>query len=213
MPRAIQFDPDATLETAMQQFWEAGFTRTSMHDLVRRTGLSRSSLYAAFHSKERLFELALAHYDRQMRRRELARLEQDYPPLSAIRELFRGWVRRATELGDTRGCLLVNTATELGTDCPGPGAMVARTQADTEAFFERALNAARERGELAESLDTQHAARSLLATLLGLLVLVRTRPDAALLESIMATALSNLSVPTAHGGGASRAPSSTLEGS
>ncbi len=59
-PRA--FDRDAALDAATEMFWRRGFSATSMADLCEAMGISAPSLYAAFGSKEDLYEAALKHY-------------------------------------------------------------------------------------------------------------------------------------------------------
>ena len=65
MPRAKEFTPDTVLEQAMELFWEQGYEATSAQDLVDHTGLSRSSLYNTFGSKQELYLRALDHYRQQ----------------------------------------------------------------------------------------------------------------------------------------------------
>ena len=43
----------------MNLFWKQGFHATSMQDIVQNVGLSRSSLYESFGSKQGLFDQAL----------------------------------------------------------------------------------------------------------------------------------------------------------
>jgi TetR/AcrR family transcriptional repressor of nem operon len=50
----------------------------------------------------------------------------------------------------------------------------------------------RKRGEIPDHVDVEDAARGLLASLIGLVVLVRSRPDKALLQSIVEDAMRRL---------------------
>lgn len=59
MGRPRQFDPDAVLLRARDTFALGGYHGTSMDDLLRATGLQRSSLYSAYGSKRGLFLAAL----------------------------------------------------------------------------------------------------------------------------------------------------------
>ncbi|NUR84214.1 MAG: helix-turn-helix transcriptional regulator, partial [Nonomuraea sp.] len=62
MARTREFDTDAAVERAMDVFWSRGYAATSIQDLVEATGVGRGSLYAAFGSKEGLYEAALLRY-------------------------------------------------------------------------------------------------------------------------------------------------------
>src|SRR5690349_16514235 len=59
-PRA--FDRDAALRRAMEVFWIKGFAGASLSDLTGAMGINAPSLYAAFGTKEELFEAAVDLY-------------------------------------------------------------------------------------------------------------------------------------------------------
>ncbi len=46
----------------MIAFWQNGYSRTSMSDLAKMSGMAKPGLYATFGDKEVLFERALLHY-------------------------------------------------------------------------------------------------------------------------------------------------------
>lgn len=54
-----RYDVDALLDVAVRIFTERGYDGTSMEDLSRAAGLSKSSLYHHIQSKEQLLRLAL----------------------------------------------------------------------------------------------------------------------------------------------------------
>lgn len=60
--RPSKFDPEASLEIAMGLFWAHGYEGTSIAELTDAMGINKPSLYAAFSSKEELFEKALQQY-------------------------------------------------------------------------------------------------------------------------------------------------------
>ena len=60
--RPLEYDPAEALDAAMQAFWRRGYQGTSMRELLDATGLSKSSFYQAFGSKEGAFEQALVQY-------------------------------------------------------------------------------------------------------------------------------------------------------
>lgn len=62
--RPRSFDEAAALEAAMHVFWQKGFEATSLDDLTKAMGLSRSSFYATFGCKQTLFLRALEHYSK-----------------------------------------------------------------------------------------------------------------------------------------------------
>jgi TetR/AcrR family transcriptional repressor of nem operon len=138
----------------MQVFWAKGYTRTSLQDLVKATGLLKGSLYGAFQSKENLFREALQQYAARTRRGFF----KDGEPLEYIRNFFREMVDQVAD--DTTpcfGCFVMNTCVELGNTEQAELGELARTiLGEIEDNFRKALAMAHRRGELPDtaSIDT-----------------------------------------------------------
>ena len=184
MPWEKQFDRDEVLDKAMQLFWGRGYEATSMQDLVDRTGINRGSLYATFGDKHALFLAALRMYDDKMRRQLLADLEARHGPLEAIRHLFLAFIEQAQERGGNRGCFLTNSALELSAHDPQVRRIVARAQEQIEAFFARMIEKGRALKRIPPRVIPAETAGGLLASLIGLVVLLRSRPEPALLRTV-----------------------------
>lgn len=191
MPWEKQFDRNEILDRVMQAFWERGYEATSMQDLVDCTGVNRGSLYATYGDKRALF-LAALHMYGENRTRLLAELESRYSPREAIRQIFLAFISQASEKGGNRGCFLTNTALELAAHDPEVGEIVARSQQQVEAFLARMIKLAQAAGEVSQRVKPAEAARGLLASLIGLVVLTRSRPERTLLQSIANDAVARL---------------------
>ena len=192
MPWEKNFDVDGALDQATRLFWSRGYDATSMQALVDEMGINRGSLYDTYGDKRSLFIAALRRYDHRFRRDRLAQLEQEHTPKAAIQALFKGWVRIAIDDPDRNGCFLTNTALEVAPRDAEIGAIVATSQRDTEKVFVRLIRNGQVSGEISNKIDPRQSARSLLATLMGLLVLARSRPESTLLTSIADSALEQL---------------------
>jgi len=72
----------------MNLFWKQGFHATSMQDIVQNVGLSRSSLYESFGSKQGLFDQALGNYCRTNREGVKALLSNEKSVKTGIRNLL-----------------------------------------------------------------------------------------------------------------------------
>ena len=192
MPWEKQFNHDEVLDRAMHAFWSRGYEATSMQDLVDCTGVNRGSLYATFGDKRALFLAALKMYDERKRQRVLADLEAQYGPRDAIRRLFLAFASGASERGGNRGCFLTNTALELAPHDPEIGRFVARTQEGLETFFLRMIKKGKSQGVIPADVKASETARGLLASLIGLVVLTRSRPDRPLLNGIVDDAVKRL---------------------
>jgi TetR/AcrR family transcriptional repressor of nem operon len=187
MPWEKQFDVNQTLEKAMQAFWDRGYEATSMQDLVDRTGINRASLYATYGDKHELFLAALHRYEDAFLNRQLGDLESHYDPREAIRQLFLSFTARVLQRGprSRSGCFMTNTAMELAAHDPDAEQIVVRTQKGVEAFFARMIRKGQASGEIGAHVKPREAASRLLALLIGLSVLCRSRPERALLQSIV----------------------------
>lgn len=192
MPWEKSFDTTATLEKAMEAFWSRGYEATSMQDLVDRTGVNRGSLYATYGDKRAIFIAALRMYDEQLTGRLLAEIEGRFGPRDAIRQLFLSFVSGMAQTGVGKGCFVTNSALELAAHDPEIREIVATAQAQIEAFFGRMIRKGKAVGEVKPIVKPAEAARSLLASLIGLVVLTRSRPDRSLLLGIIDDAMRRL---------------------
>ncbi|MEU8923152.1 TetR/AcrR family transcriptional regulator [Kitasatospora sp. NPDC048545] len=181
MARPRKFDTEAAIDAAMNTFWTKGYTATSTDDLAESTGMLRGSLYNAFGGKRQLFELTLRHYreggaagDRTM--------PDDLPPLERIRQLLRTGVDRTA--ADHRGCLAVNTVTELALREPELADLARQAFIPLEARLTEAVDAGRLRGEIRSDRAPQVLARQVMATFHGLLLQAKAGFDP---ESLHAT--------------------------
>ncbi len=185
MPWEKQFDRDQILDKAMRVFWTRGYEATSVQDLVDSTGVNRGSLYATYGDKHALFLAALRMYDEKMREKLLADLRARHGPREAIRELFLTFLGQVSDAVPGRGCFLTNTALELAAHDEEARQIVVRSQEQIEAFFAQAIKDGKTQGEIGSDIRAREAARGLLASLIGLIVLTRSRPVPVLLRSIV----------------------------
>lgn len=192
MARPRAFDEGAVLDAALRCFWERGYEATSVRDLAASMGLTGASLYNAFGDKHALYERALARYATDSVGERIRRLESSgLAPRAAIAGFFAEVVERSDD-PQMKGCMVVNAAVELGPHDPQIRAAAAATLGEIEAFMARQVAAGQKDGSLSRRQTPQDTARMLLAVLLGIRVLARTRPDRATLEAAIRPALAAL---------------------
>jgi TetR/AcrR family transcriptional repressor of nem operon len=195
MTRPRGFDEDAVLDAATARFWAHGYGATSMRDIGAATGLGAASLYNAFGDKHALFARCLDHYLDGTMRERIARLRRTHRPRAAI-ETFLDEIVARSLAGDRRGCLLINTALELGPHDAGIRATVAARLAELEAFFLHCIRSGQTDGSIHPGRSARDLARLLKATVMGLRVLARAAPEAATLKGVVRAALALLDPPT-----------------
>ena len=194
MPWDKNFNTEEALDCAMGLFWAQGYEATSVADLTRGMGINRGSLYDTFKNKKSLFLEALRRYDEIHRRRRLETLENGDSVVGVIDSLFADWIDQITSDRENRGCFLTNTALELAAHDPEIGVIVAQSQHEMENFFLKLLHRGQATSEIAPDLDPVEVAGQLLASLLGMLVLARSRPEKELLERIRSGAVDQLGI-------------------
>lgn len=189
MPRPKEFDPDAALQAAMELFWEHGYEATSMAMLTGRLGIGRASLYATFGDKRRLYRLAVQRYLRTRSPDPIELLSQPGPALPLVRALVEHYVEEALADPDRKGCLVVNSATELLPGDREVGRLVESSWDALEVALTSALLRARAQGELGGDREPRAAARFLLVFLQGVRVMGKAAPDADRLRDAARAAL------------------------
>ncbi len=107
------FDTDEALDAALRLFWHNGFRATTTRELEAGLGLSQSSLYNAFGSKQDLLEAALSRYEDRIEHELLGPLENADDGLAAVDRFFANLGYWITHHG-RRGCMLVNIMSEDG---------------------------------------------------------------------------------------------------
>lgn len=192
MPWEKRFDIDETLTRAMDAFWSHGYEATSMQDLVTATGVNRASLYSTYGDKRELFLSALRKYDTEVRRRSLDELARSPSAPEAISALFNKFIDQTRSPAAIRGCFMANTALERAAHDPELAALVNAAQDGIAAFFRDMIRKGQANGDFNPAGDADLLARLTLSAFLGLLVMIRSRPEREFLDSIRDGALKAL---------------------
>lgn len=176
--RPRSFDIDEVTATLEAMLWTGGYRPMSVEDLAEGAGLSVSSLYAAFGSKQGVLRAALARYESDMCA-VLVPLEQGNGGLGDVDAFLRRVSTAIAEAAEPRGCFMVNTMLEaVGND--EIAALTSAYRGRVEAGLLAALRRAAEAGEIPRQGITDRA-RLLQAALYGVFIAARGgQRDAAL---------------------------------
>jgi len=191
MGRHQEFDQEEVLNRAMQIFWKKGYQSASMADLEKATGLGPGSIYNAFGSKKGMFLKVIDHYAARIAGHRIETILNAGEPLAAIEAFFRSTYEDA-EADQLIGCLLTNTATEIGRTDADIQKSVATAIGRIETAFKERLTEARNAGSLDPAKDLTATAAHLAACYQGLLVISRLTRDKARLKTITGAALATL---------------------
>lgn len=190
MARNKEFDEKEVLKKAMEVFWEQGYEKTSMQDLVDHMGIHRRSIYDTFGDKRTLFLSSLTYYEEFITNETKKKLEQDLPTKQVIREVFKLVLN--TGVDNPKGCLTVNTAVELSLLDEGIAQTITNMFSRTENLIYNLLIQGQNKGEISDELDPEILSLYLHNTLVGLRVLVKTNYNTKKLESMIDLTLSVL---------------------
>jgi len=173
MARPREFDEERVLEAVMERFWQTGYEGTSAQDLVTATGLGRGSLYAAFTSKDGLFEQALIRY-RTRTQGHVEKLRAQPSATQALRELMIDVLDADRPSPPARGCLATNSAIEMAGRNPRIADLVRRNFAILRQGIEEAIIRGQNAGEFAREADATTLALFVFNTIQGLHVMAKT---------------------------------------
>ena len=159
-PRA--FDEEAVLDRAAEVFWRHGYEGASLSALTGAMGINRPSLYAAFGSKEQLFQRAFARYHEA--RVAAARAELDRPTARAAVEAFlRSSADGLTAADHPAGCLSIQGGLACSPENARISEVLAAGRAATESALVERLSRAAEEGDLPDGVDARALARFVMA--------------------------------------------------
>jgi TetR/AcrR family transcriptional repressor of nem operon len=190
MARSKEFDEKAVLRKAMELFWEQGYEKTSMQDLVDHMGIHRRSIYDTFGDKRSLFLASLNHYEELI----VNEMERIISSTSSIKQTIRDvfiFVLNSIEQYP-KGCLSVNAAIELSLLYKEIGRIVTKMFNRTEDMFNNLIKRGQTSGELSKEIDSDNTSRFLHNNLVGIRVLIKTNYNKKELEGIITLALSVL---------------------
>lgn len=193
MPDIKHFNPDIVLDDAIQVFWRQGLPTTGIQALVTATGVSRSSLYATFGSKDGLYAAALGRYIEQHSAPAFAHLSSTESGLTAIEEFFGGLIDiRCSGPVAGWGCMVTNAY--AGPECAAPGirGLLEEHHTALESAMRSALTSAADLGQLQPSTDLDAAAAVLATLAYGVNLRSRAGADAQSLADTVTAALAPL---------------------
>ncbi|MEV6532226.1 TetR/AcrR family transcriptional regulator [Streptomyces sp. NPDC051639] len=195
MGRPRRFDEAQVLHNAREQFWNRGYTATSMDDLMAATGLGKGSLYGAFGDKRQLFLRTLDDYRNEQLDSVRQILTGPGTGLERLELLLDGAAHGYGDDASRRGCFLAGSTSELHGRESEVVSRARVTYQEIQDLLTACVEDAQREGDLAADASPQEMATLLLAVLQGIEFLAKTDMDTSALVQIGHSALSNLPRP------------------
>lgn len=187
--RPAQYDSKHALDTAMGLFWRNGYAGTSLDDLTRELGLSRSSFYNAFGSKHRLFLTCLEQYQAHTAAELGVRLDRAPSGKAFIEDTLLWAIEEVVAGVDPQGCLVMNTAAEFAQRDHAVADRVAQGLKNYRRVFLAAVRRAQQEGDVESETDAKSVAAYLVTTMSGLRTMAKAGADVESLRSTVALAV------------------------
>jgi len=170
MSRAREFDETKVIDKALQVFWQQGYEGTSLNDLLDATGLTKSSLYAAFGSKEDLFHRIVERYlSKHVEFRQACALAEP-TPRRIIERLLYGMADLHAGSRTPPGCLITGAALACSPEAESIRQELVRSRNEFSQVLRGRLEAVTNAGPLPPGMTAADAARLVVLTIQGLAV-------------------------------------------
>lgn len=170
MGRSKEFEESVVLQKAMELFWQQGYEKTSLSDLVEHMGIHRRSLYDTFGDKHTLFLKTIDFFGEFVKARLTNETLRAETAKQAIQFIFDFMIERS---GNSLGCLFVNSATEMA---PRDKEVEEKTKAAfvyIEQLLADIIHRGQQAGEFRCDYDAKVLAENLHNSLIGIRVLAR----------------------------------------
>lgn len=192
MARLREFDEEKALDAAMQLFWEKGYAATSLSDLTAKMEIQKPSLYSAFGDKEGLFEAALRRYTNLHAANIRIKLQNEQSVKEAIRTFFENMVEEEYKKEFSKGCFCINTMVELAPHNEKFEVLTREHQMYLTVIFQELITKGIRSGELQSDLNAKAVAQTLVTSLIGLTVLMKSRPERSVIDNSVSIIVSLL---------------------
>jgi len=173
----------------MRVFWARGYQAATFPDLTKAAKVQKQSLYGVFGDKRSLFLKALALYRKQTLSKAEKVLGDAESPLEGIARLVRYAARPSGTKDIPSGCLMANTALELGTSDPDVANELKKTFRAMEELLTAAVQQGQEQGEITTRFESAAIGQSLANTINGLRILQNTGATSQRINTVVEVAL------------------------
>ena len=170
-------------------FWEHGYHATSVQDLMKAAGVQKQSLYCAFGDKRSLFLKCLNLYTKQTLFEIQRMLNEADSAVEGIESVMRFVCQAPDSKNCPPGCLMANTALELGLKDLAVAEEIRRMFRGVEKMLTAAVRKAQAQGKISKNLNCVAIARGLANTISGIRVLEKTGASRQQVRMVVETAL------------------------
>jgi len=177
MARPREFDAEAVIDAAVDDFWSSTYASTSTDDLCRSTGLSRSSLYNAFGSKRDLYLSAIRRYAEMKQGERAALLESEDTGRALLEQVIAATLDTQWSHPERRACFGINACLDEGVDDAEIAASLERNARSYDEMLTEVIRRGQSDGSVRADLPATDLGRMVHSFVDGLQVRTRIRPS------------------------------------
>jgi AcrR family transcriptional regulator len=156
--RPAAFDYDTALESAMRTFWLYGFEGTSMTELTKAMSMNKTSIYAAYGSKEALFQKAVNRYASGPVR-FVAEALNEKSAFEVVKKLLTTAAVSLTNVENPSGCMIIQGALSCSKESRHIHDMLSAYRHSYEKRLVDRLDRAKEEMDIPADADTKVLAK------------------------------------------------------
>ncbi|MCP3809171.1 TetR/AcrR family transcriptional regulator [Paenibacillus sp. Lou8.1] len=172
MARSKEFEEKEVLDKAMRLFWEQGYEKTSMTELVEHMGIHRRSLYDTFGDKHSLFLKAMDRFDDKIIAALAGGVKGSKTASEALQFIFSFMIDGDED--SPAGCLMVNSAVELAARDVEVDNKATKAFTTAEQLLKEIILWGQREGEFTFTYNAEELAEYLHNVWIGLRVMART---------------------------------------
>ncbi|MEK5056873.1 TetR/AcrR family transcriptional regulator [Paenibacillus shunpengii] len=172
MARNKEFEENVVLDKAMKLFWEQGYEKTSMSDLVEHMGIHRRSIYDTFGDKHSLFLKAMDRFHNKVDAGLTGKVKRSDTATEALQLIFDYMIYG--EEDSPSGCLMVNSAVELAMRDADVDSKSTESFKISEQLLKDIIIWGQRNGEFSTANNADELAEHLHTVCVGLRVMTRT---------------------------------------
>lgn len=172
MARSKEFEEKEVLDKAMRLFWEQGYEKTSMTELVEHMGIHRRSLYDTFGDKHNLFLKAMDRFDDKISAALAGGVKRSKTASEALQFIFSFMIDGDED--SPAGCLMVNSAVELAARDAEVDNKSTKSFTTAEQVLKEIILWGQREGEFTSTYNAEELAEYLHNVWIGLRVMART---------------------------------------
>ncbi len=182
--RSAEFNKEQVLRAAMQAFMNKGYTKTSMQDLKKVTGLHPGSLYCAFENKQGLLLAAIEQYNLDRSAEFAAFFNDDKCPMQGLTDYLENIVEECISCNPQKACLLQKALNEIAEQEPKIQNLICDQLNSWQEGIAQAIEKAQKLGHISTQRSALCRAQSLVMGIYGLRTYAHTHPEPAVLKKL-----------------------------